>query len=287
MVLLCHYIVSLGTVPAVDALKDVPLIDNPTSIKDGEKSDSATMAEQVSTIMSLLSVQATGSASASKGSKVWLGAGLGTVSKKLYDKMLRWEFIDLSELRVWSHSEKVVLEEETQRVVVLPGFEVTQAKHRPVTDVLVWIQCFVRYVAAMALKYPGSMPGMMSHLLVVVRAASEVEGTAWRMYDEAFREKMAAKGIKEWEGMDVQLYQELCGGRLRKVVGQVKDGKVSSVSGVKRVGQEKRPAVCWLFNEGKCVYSAKCKFPHVCELCGASHPKTRCTGQSSKKPRFT
>ena len=44
----------------------------------------------------------------------------------------------------------------------------------------------------------------------------EVEEPAWRIYDVVFREKMAAMGIRKWKGMDVQLYQEVCGGRARK-----------------------------------------------------------------------
>lgn len=39
------------------------------------------------------------------------------------------------------------------------------------------------------------------------------------MMIEAFREKMTATGVKEWEGMDVQLY---CGNKQRTVI---PDGK--------------------------------------------------------------
>ncbi len=107
----------------------------------------------------------------------------------------------------------MAMEGDSQKVVMLPGFEVSQARQKPITDVLVWLQCFGRYVAAMAQEHPSSTPGLLSHMLVVVRAAMEVEGLAWRAYDEVFREKMAAMGVKEWEGMDIQLYQEVCGGR--------------------------------------------------------------------------
>jgi hypothetical protein len=55
--------------------------------------------------------------------------------------MKKWEFVDLGELRLRSHSEKVAMEEDTQKVVVLPGFEVSQARQK-----LVWAICFVRYV---------------------------------------------------------------------------------------------------------------------------------------------
>ena len=82
-----------------------------------------------------------------------------------------------------------MLEPDTQKVVVLPGFEVAQAKQKPITDIITW------------------------HLLTVLRAYTEVEHPAWRLYDIAYRKKMAATGRKIWSGMDVQIYQEVCGGR--------------------------------------------------------------------------
>ena len=51
--------------------------------------------------------------------------------------------------------------------------------------------------AAMATKFPDCTPGLMSHLLTVLRAYSDVEDPAWRLYDIAYREKMAATGQKQ------------------------------------------------------------------------------------------
>jgi hypothetical protein len=169
------------------------------------------------------------------------------------------------------------MEEDTQKVVVLPGFEVSQARQKPISDILVWVQCFARYAAVMAQKYPASAPGFMSHMLVVLKAVVEVEGVAWRHYDECYREKMAATGVREWEGIDVQLFQEICGSHPRKVLQEEK--------GLRKVSRERKSAVCWQFNEGKCSYGGKCRFPHVCEVCGAGHPKLRCT-VNIKKPRM-
>ena len=86
---------------------------------------------------------------------------------------------------------------------MLPGFEVSQARQKPISDFMVWMRCYARFVALVSRKFPSSTPGLMSHMLVVMKAASDMEGLAWRLYDEAFREKMAATGVKEWEGMDV------------------------------------------------------------------------------------
>ena len=45
--------------------------------------------------------------------------------------------------------------------------------------------------------------------------------------------------------MDVK---ELCGGKPRKVVGQVQENKAPGAGGIEKLWQEKQPAVCWLKN---------------------------------------
>ena len=74
---------------------------------------------------------------------------------------------------------------------------------------------------------------------------------------------MALTGVKLWPGMDVLVYQEVCGGRPWKTVGLPQgDEKRAGL-----LGGTKRPAVCWQFNEGSCSYGRTCRFPHVCEVC--------------------
>ena len=107
--------------------------------------------------------------------------------------------------------ERVPTEADTQKWVVLSGFEVAQ-----VVNIVTWMHYYARYTAVMAAAHPTSTPGFMAHMLTVLKAYTEVEDPARRVYDEAFREKMAATGCKTWGGMDVQLYQEVCAGKLRR-----------------------------------------------------------------------
>lgn len=146
--------VSLGSIPGEEALVDVPIMGgSPDVVEEGGEATGVRVAKQASALMSLLSVHTEGGAKVS-GSRVWLGAGLGSVPRRVYDKMMRWEFVDMVDLQVRSHSEKVGLGEDTQKVVVLPGFEVSQARRKPLSDIVSWVQCFARYAAAMAQKYP-------------------------------------------------------------------------------------------------------------------------------------
>ena len=182
--------------------------------------------------------------------------------------------LDMAELRPKAPSERQLMEGSTHKLVVLPGLEVTQARQKPVRDVMTWVSCFSRFVAAMAPKFPESVPGFMSHLLIVLKAYTEVEDPAWRVYDEVFREKMTTKKVKQWQGMDVQLYQEICGGRPRRLGSSSGEGESK---GFKKQGEESRKRVCWKYNEGGCSYGGGCKYPHSCELCLGKHPKSQCT----------
>ena len=65
--------------------------------------------------------------------------------------------------------------------MVLPGFEAAQAKQKPVTDIITWMQSFGRYMAAMT-GFPECSSGFISHMLTVLRAYY-VEEPAWRLYD--------------------------------------------------------------------------------------------------------
>ncbi len=242
----------------------------------------ARLARQTASLMALLGARDNIGAT-EKTSKVWLGEGLGSVLKRTYERAMRWEFIDLAELKPRTAADRIIPESETQKLLVLPGFEIAQAKRKPITGVVTWVQCFGRYTAMMSLKFPGCTKGFMSHMLTVLKAYGEVEDPAWRMYDEAYREKMAATGVRDWPGMDIALYQEICGARPRRSVGCSEKGP--SVVGMKRPGEPQRRPVCWQFNMGSCSYGKGCKFPHNCELCQGGHPKSRCPN-AEKKPRL-
>ena len=265
---LCLY---CRTVPDQGALKEAPTFPENADPEGAV----AKMALQTSSLLALLNAQDLPGVSA-KATKVRLGEGLGTVSKRTHDRMMKWEFIDLGELRTRTLAERRAVESDTERLVVLPGFEVSQAKKKPIADILTWVQCFSRYTAAMAKKFPESTPGFMSHMLVVLKAHAEVEEPAWRRYDIAFREKMAATGVRQWLGMDVKVYQEVCGGCPRKRAEPAGE-KRGLPMGAKRPMEGRRPVVCWQFNDGSCTYGKSCRFPHICDTCKGNHSRVQWT----------
>ena len=130
-------------------------------------------------------------------------------------------------------------------------------------------------MAAMARVSPECTPGFMSHMLVVLKSFMEVEDLGWRLYDDVFREKMAATGVKQWGGVDGQVFQGTCWG-LPKCNGRSLVVKQQGGGGVKRPLCTTRANVCWQFNDGWCRFGSSCKFPHKCEMCGGRHGRLKC-----------
>ena len=218
----------------------------------------------------------------SKACRVWLGDGLGSIPKRVHERMVKWEVMDMNDFRPRASGDRAVPESDTEKLIVLPGFEVSQPKKKPVDDIFTWIQCFSRYTAAMAKEFPECAPGFVSHLLIVMKAYGEAKPPAWQDYDLAFREKMASTGTRDWKGMDVSLYHELCSSR-PKLLGTPEEAKLGQKRKRPVVGG---PRVCWPYNDGECTIK-NCKFAHRCELCMGNHPKRVCSSRAEgDRPRL-
>ena len=190
------------------------------------------------------------------------------MSKKLYDRVLRWEYIDLQDFKPRTGADKDVTGIECEKLLVLPHLEVAQSRWKPILSILTWVQCYCNYVAAVSQKFPEAVAGMVGHLLVVVKAYLEVEEPGRRLYVEAFREKMAATEVRLWKRVDVQVFQGTCGGLLRR---NVKSGvELVKGRGVKRVLRNEIQGACWLFNEGTCRFGTTSKFAQMCFVWWAS-----------------
>ena len=134
---------SLGKLPGEDELKDAPVFPQTKDKEVGEiqESASARVAQQTNTLMSLINAHDSLSAS-SKASRVWLGDGLGSIPKRVHDRMLRWEFMDMSDFRPRTSKDQAAVDSDVEKLVVLPGFEVSQPRKKPVNDFITWVQCF-------------------------------------------------------------------------------------------------------------------------------------------------
>ena len=134
---------SLGKTPGEEELKDAPVFPQTEHKEAGgeQESSSARVAQQTNTLMSLIKAHDSLS-SASKASRVWLGDGLGSIPKRVHDRMIRWEFVDMCDFRPCSPKDSATVDSDMEILVVLPCFEVSQPRKKPVNDFLTWVQCF-------------------------------------------------------------------------------------------------------------------------------------------------
>ena len=74
---------------------------------------------------------------------------------------LRCEFILTWPNHVSMHLEKVAIDDDAEKLIIIPGFEVIHAKQKRLTSIITWIKRFWCYVAVMAKSLPECIPGLM------------------------------------------------------------------------------------------------------------------------------
>ena len=238
----------------------------------------------------------------------WIGESLPAIPQRLLEKLQRWEFADLAELRPLGATEALNPDPDPQRHIILPGLEVSRPKKKQVTDIISWTQCFLVYIAIMHQKFPDKVPKMIAYMLTILRAQQEFEDPGWRIYDHNYRLKAAASGNQNWAELDPHLYSQCFTGRAKKVPACAKCNSFrhaqedcphgsllaiqgqqipeppapaeSSVSGQRpfkyRSGGKVRSDICFAFDrDGSCPYKV-CRFKHMRSKCGGRHPAFQC-----------
>ena len=287
---------ALGVIPSSGLLPYLPPLTAPA-----RESPSVTVTPALATgegmmasgsagpLTSLLSLPDT-----TKQSKVWIGDGLPTIPKKLHDRMLHWEFTDVSELRPVGPPESIKQKQETQNYIIGPGFKVAKAKNRQIEDISTWLQCFGVYVAVLAKRHQEIIGDMMAYMITTMRAQIKFENPAWRTYDEAYRDKAATTGNRKWSEIDPHLYNKIFTRRAKKVaICSLRGNTGHNASGCKRKrfwdsfkseDVKHRPLKpCWDYNGGgQCQYGDNCRFRHRCSECGEDHPVIQCQNKGRK-----
>ena len=227
-----------------------------------------------------------------------IGPGLPTLPRKLFEKMHRWEYIELAELLPQTSAHDAATPEvDPHRFVLFPGCEFIKPKKRNIESITEWVKAFSIYTAAMGNRFPEAIPEMLAYLLVIVNASEQYDGLYWRSYDTHYRVNAAATGNRRWSQLDINLYTRFFTGRAKTVAAcatcdstahssdrcplkpqRPKFAKRSGGGPVSASRKRKWPGdVCFGYNaSGDCSYKAACKFRHVCGTCGGKHPAKTC-----------
>ena len=215
---------------------------------------------------------------------------------KLYKKILDLDFVDMSELLPdgWHLQEQDTKCCHQRRLT----------RRGPVTDILVWIECFSVMVAVLSSKYPDKTPQLMAYQRTIVRASKSYTEDRWVTYDTCYRRNAAITKSLDWGQVDFNLYNEtftgraiwierckLCSSEHHKSEDCVYAADTAhhsqrQRSPIRSIDDRKEP--CKLYNTrygNRCRYHP-CKYRHQCSNCGGAHPRYYCSREGSQLPKL-
>ena len=91
-----------------------------------------------------------------KSQKACVGAGLPSIPRRVHDRMLKWEFVNLAEFHPPPPPpspgtlEAINPKPDPQQYAVIPGLELASAKKKLIQCIHTWFACFTVYTAVMA-----------------------------------------------------------------------------------------------------------------------------------------
>ena len=89
-------------------------------------------------------------------------------------------------------------------------------KHRTVTTILEWIQCFSLYVAVISRAHPEQVRALLGYQALIIQASIEYQGDWWLEYDRTFRLRAATQKGTTWSVIDNTLWNLAFSGCSRK-----------------------------------------------------------------------
>lgn len=162
----------------------------------------------------------------------------------------------------------------------------------PVTDILLWVECYSTLVSVLSTRFPDKMPHLMTYQKTIVKAHRTFIGEGWVTYDACFRRRASFTKSLDWGVVDFTLYNETFTGRAKSITrcSHCMSEHHSSINCVyapdvnsdtdRSTTKNPRPAsrICQLFNSrmgNRCRYNP-CKYAHSCSECKGAHPRSSC-----------
>ncbi len=187
--------------PSGSSMPDLSLLGegNPLAGQGGAEGS------QLTALTQLLAARDTGNgtallAAASKSTleEVAVGYGLPAIPKRVHDKMLNWEYVDLAELPPARAMPKVPTLASSGNVWLVHSAELAKSRKYLIPDVSTWVQCFAIYASVVATKFPERIPAMMGYMVDVIRASRQFKWPSWVLYDVSYRRQAAASKQADW-----------------------------------------------------------------------------------------
>ena len=169
----------LGSIPPSSAISWVPVFSASNSLSLPSLATSVSATPSGPAVLKLTQPSSCGVPAGS-----YLGEGLLPVPDKLVQKIVKLEFVEMRDLmpESWMREE----EEASKPILTMP-----RRRLAPVTDILLWLQCYAALVGVLSRAYPTMVPEFMSYQALIIKCARDFQGPAWAQYDRAFRRQVA------------------------------------------------------------------------------------------------
>ena len=254
---------------------------------------------------------------------MFLGEGLVPLPAKLVQRVVNLEFVEMYELlpESWLAADGSDIEGGGQEklLALFP-----KRRRAPVTDVLVWVQCFSAMVGALSTVYPDKVPEFMAYQALIVKCSCDYDGLGWVLYDRVFRRQVAVTKDLNWSKLNPTLHSLCLAGKARRnkfCSACLSDNHATEQCPESWQGCSSaswfgpyRPAtplhypqvgpvpgvhhptalpfapmplqVCRLFNkpEGSRCTFSPCKFMHSCIVCNGPHPRSEYRAKGGMPP---
>ena len=242
-----------------------------------------------------------------------VGYGLPAILKRLHDKMLAWEYIDLAELPPARAMPKEPALAATGNIWLVQSTDLARSQKRLIPDIT-WVQCFAIYTSVVATIFADRVPSMLGYTVDIIRASHQFRWPSWVIYDANYRREAAATGQTDWSKIDPSLYARCFTGWARntgwcdtcmtldrdaadcpynqggdvnptgtKRPRRMQGGQLTPFRKSNSQAGNQADAICFKYNKygGDCMFGSCCQFKHICSVCAKEglhmeHPKSRC-----------
>ena len=314
------------TVQPLAAMPHPSQLNLPISTSATSGSQAASLSQRGHTLsLGMTSTVATTGTNAQPAKKAatepfFIGEGLPVVPAKLVDRILRGDFLELSELlndniqlaKRNTHSDP----EGVQQLIL--GRQQSSGKQRrreftpDSAGLLSWVQCFGIYATIVCQQNPSRMKDLMAYLITMINEARRFKYKGWIQYDDLFRQQAAKDPKMSWSSLSSTLYavtflSQHQGDSVtcHKCLGSdhptwscalfeyQRDGRsvFRDWRGAERKRRRSRSmspqnrsrhfTICFAWNNGRCSRDP-CRFRHICVKCEGDHKASKCTALLQK-----
>ena len=135
---------------------------------------------------------------------------------KLVKRILDRDYVDMAELvqdswRFQEEEQNKYCHQNTCKYC----HQTKRLRRGPITDILLWIECYTSMVAVLSSGFPQKTPELMAYLKTIARAHRSFSGDGWVAYDSCYRQKAAITKSLDWGQVDSTLYNETFTGRAK------------------------------------------------------------------------